>query len=1143
MAIANVLAAKRAGFTDEDIAQYLSEQSGADYQGAISQGFKPKDIINFLNKQDMSFGQAFMAGAKAEVGSELAGARQLVGGDVTEEEVLAENLARAAEEERGAATFLGRMAGGLINPSSAIPGTLLFKSVKGLIVGGSVGGGVSGFLRPIYTEEDMGRGASAVAGVALGAGLSGAIGGAAVGAKAISRRLGTKAAEVEPSMTAPKTVEEVQAELPKLTPAEENTLPVLLSKAPEADQKYVDNILSRYDAGDEIPYEVLSKVADDVEDPKLAALFRDISRPPDEVPAVAPEIKDLPFMTPQKADATPERAAAMEAGEQSAAKAMSDIELKAAKTGDYREYLKTSAVRFAEIRPEQFARMVAPDNPYKNANIKNLLSDALTDDDILTQVQGALAGRYKYEKQTGKTWQQTVENNLIPERIAVQAFSDRKVQELLGEDFDAAIIPAAQQAIADLKNAKELYRVAKEMGNDDAYAVISAMMTKANALLMSVEGNASNLGRALNFRKAFKKMVGGDLKNLRKSIGGTKEDIDAFYRGLDDIARMEADPVAKARMEAQYVKDTTDATVPKLADKVAEYVVNAYISGLSTIAVNAMSVAVKAPLAIIERALVSAIPGSGVSYKESVAMARGLFQGMAEGVNFAKAGWAKGSSLDDEGPTDYVKRAIGGLPTDPMWEQKLGKVVRVPTRASVATDEFSKAIFRRMQFNAMVERVAQEIPANKLGNETREQLADRLRQVNTGSLAWKRAISDINPSVADDIMEFSKNEVFQAKLGRLGNILMQARREYPQLVFILPFIKTPINIVKDALSYTPASLFMNRFKNRKNEAIARTMMGTALGLGVAQQIGEGNITGAYPKDAGERAKLEAARIPEYSFKLPGTNTWYSYARVEPLATLLGITTDGLNSVKEYYNKPEAEKKIQQLGVDMTLAITKNLTSKTFLEGVSGFLQAMHDPTRYGASYLNGFAGLVVPAAVAQFARIPDPYQRDVQSFGEAVQARLPVQIPGILRERENLPIKYDILGDPKKNPSYGVAGILGIANREEASTDVQREINRTGFKYSPPERKIRDVELSSLDYEQYSKLAGDRVNSSLNSLVQDPSFAAASEPVKAILLKRVAEKARKAATNQMFAYKMSTDPDFISEYRRLRLKKKGITEE
>jgi len=230
----------------------------------------------------------------------------------------------------------------------------------------------------------------------------------------------------------------------------------------------------------------------------------------------------IKFVDEATASATPINKAAIEGGsEVSVGKAMAEAEQIAFKTGDYRDYLKSSATRFASIRPEQFARMIDPANPFRSANVKVLVSKTEDDQEALQQVYGALGGRFNYERQTGKTFQQITEEGqrTVPESVAVEALLNKKVQEILPPEVLASAVNATRNAIDDLVSARELARIAKERGSDEGYAVLQAMMTKASSLLAAVEGNASNLGRALNYQKQLNKLI-AENRPLTPFLGG-----------------------------------------------------------------------------------------------------------------------------------------------------------------------------------------------------------------------------------------------------------------------------------------------------------------------------------------------------------------------------------------------------------------------------------------------------------------------------------------------------------------------------------------------------------------------------------------------------------------------------------------------
>ena len=602
---------------------------------------------------------------------------------------------------------------------------------------------------------------------------------------------------------------------------------------------------------------------------------------------------------------------------------------------------------------------------------------------------------------------------------------------------------------------------------------------------------------------------------MLKVADACKRAIDRYFQGLTQIEDMSG--LTRAQRTEMMTDLTANATTNSgWRDKVAEFVINSYVSALATPLVNVLSALVKAPLLVAERAIVGLIPGNTAKFNEALSMSRGFFEGMAEGISFAKAGWLEGMPLDTN-----IKQ------TDVM--------------AGVFVDEFAKAVFRRMQLNALAYRISRDVPEKDLLGRTRDEIYQELKSVKIGDAtkigntrAWKETLARFDPlyggDIANELTDFALVNTFQAQLGDLGNLMLKARRRVPELVFVAPFIKTPINIFKDALSYTPASFFMKQFKNRRSEAAARTMLGAGLGVLTAQAIMQDKITGSYPKDPGRRAAMVAAEMPEYSVKIG--DRWYSYARIEPLASVLGVFSDSFNSIIDYYAKPDAEKKVQELAVDGVLAITKNLTSKTFLEGITGILQAAHDPERYGGQWVNSFAGIVVPGAVAQFARGTDPVLRDVQDFGDALANRL----PGL---RTELPVKKDILGKDRVNPSYGL-GAFGIASFDAEHTALQNEIREVNFSYPDPSRKIRGVELNSTDYEKYAELSGQFVERALLQVTNNPGYNNYNKKQKQIILKQIAEKARRAATNITLSEKLKTDPEFYAEYVRIQRSKKGL---
>ena len=804
--------------------------------------------------------------------------------------------------------------------------------------------------------------------------------------------------------------------------------------------------------------------------------------------------------------------------------------------GDYRSFFTESPFRMADSPSFRVEQAFSADNPLREQNLAAYLKAGYKAEDpeqLLTRIAAANKAGIKAELDTTPID--------IPADSAVNFLLNRKVQEIGGRDLMQAYIPQLQRGVDMIQNIDELFLNGRAAGMTDAEiaAVFKKDFDEVKPILFSAIGNVSNIGRALQAAKAQKRVIGSTeeiIKGLSKNGGQELSDILALKDAVSMIKSAPGTSFDKNASIASLTKDMVKQ--PNWKDKFGEYVVNAYISGLATPAVNAASGIAKLGLLSAERIIQAATPGSKVTLREVIPAFRGMMDGVLEGAYFAKEGFLKGSPLDAAMPE--IKGAIGMQEGASKIEKTLGQVVRTPGRVGVGTDEFFKAIFRKMEFNAQAARLA---GTGKYGDP--DTVYNLLRNVNTKAADWRDnvlkapGLSNMSDAtrmqLIKDVGDFAKAATFQQDLGKFGQNVLRFRSQHPEMAWVVPFVKTPINIMKDALSYTPLGVFS---KNLPTDVkIARTAIGVGMATAVAQAIGSNTLTGSYPKDADKRNAMIAAGLPEYSIKLG--DTWYSYARVEPLATILGSSADGITAVRNYYSKNPLDRKIKDLTLDVVGGITKNIASKTFLEGISGVLQAIHDPARYGGSFINSFAGLVVPSFIAAPARSADPSMRVVTNFGEAVQNRLPNV--GQDFARQNLPAQSMIYGGERPNPSYGLAAFTGIQTSPATQNAVQQEAARVKLDFNLPSKSLKGVELSGNEQANYQAISSQHADQILATIIASPSYQAAPDSLKKVILEKGLSKARETATKIMFGAKIN-DPEFRAQYIHNKMKKKGIEE-
>jgi hypothetical protein len=325
---------------------------------------------------------------------------------------------------------------------------------------------------------------------------------------------------------------------------------------------------------------------------------------------------------------------------------------------------------------------------------------------------------------------------------------------------------------------------------------------------------------------------------------------------------------------------------------------------------------------------------------------------------------------------------------------------------------------------------------------------------------------------------------FTTRMGPVAGAINRALIRSKVGKLIVPFMRTPLNIVKSSLEYMPfgaigpetrALLLGKGDKTEVARARGRQIVGTGLGLLVMQAAAQGMMSGAGPDDPGERQLLYRTGWMPYSIKFG--DTWYRYNRFEPLGMLLGVAAD----VSEIAGAAD-QVELDALAGMVVTSFANNLGDKTFLRGISEFVQAYTDPERYGNRWLQSMSGTVIPTAVAQVAYAQDPFSREANTIIDAIRAR----IPG---EREKLAKRVDIAGENIRGPG----SVLGVSSNPLRPSETQRDplsetMLKLGVYKRRPSRTLRGVELSDQEYEEFSRYMGKVRQSQLLPMVQSPEF-------------------------------------------------------
>ncbi|QND25795.1 hypothetical protein HB773_04590 [Sinorhizobium meliloti] len=177
----------------------------------------------------------------------------------------------------------------------------------------------------------------------------------------------------------------------------------------------------------------------------------------------------------------------------------------------------------------------------------------------------------------------------------------------------------------------------------------------------------------------------------------------------------------------------------------------------------------------------------------------------------------------------------------------------------------------------------------------------------------ERAIDPATGQAVDQkALQEAQVTTFQQELlpGTAGATIQQARARHPILTFIVPFVKTPINVLRYSWKMTPGlNLLQKEFRDAVKgangaEAQAQAMGQMALGMtfmGLAASMAlNGKMTGAGPTDPELQKELRATGWQPYSYIFEGEDGSTKYipmGRLDPASMAMSMVADLVEALR------------------------------------------------------------------------------------------------------------------------------------------------------------------------------------------------------------------------------------------------------
>lgn len=448
-------------------------------------------------------------------------------------------------------------------------------------------------------------------------------------------------------------------------------------------------------------------------------------------------------------------------------------------------------------------------------------------------------------------------------------------------------------------------------------------------------------------------------------------------------------------------------------DSIYELWINMLLTNPVTHATNTLSNTLFMLEAIPERAIAGRIGQmaqffggqSGVAVGEAEAMLEGLRAGQRAAVLLAGKALKTGQQVFETGKVERAPAiAITGELAETWWGRGVnyfGTAARIPTRMLGTEDAYFKGVNYTMELYAQAHRRA-------------------LREGLTGAAYQTRKAEIIRdptafPEIDAAARQFALVQTFTNELGPAGQAIMRAADAIPMGRVIAPFIRTPTNLAVAAKQRTPglnmigtqfwSDVFVTGGAARdlalgKMAAGGLTLSLVAMyaGEGIETKFGRVRLTGGGPKDPASRKALLESGWQPYSLQVG--DTYYGLNRLDPLGMMIFLVVDYVEIAGQI---PQGER--EEFAMAMMLAFSKNMLSKTYMQGVSAFVEALEHPDQQVQSILKNFARSTVPAGVRAVERIKDPTLQETRTLLDQIRS-------GVPGWSETLPPRRNLFGEP-----------------------------------------------------------------------------------------------------------------------------------
>ena len=372
---------------------------------------------------------------------------------------------------------------------------------------------------------------------------------------------------------------------------------------------------------------------------------------------------------------------------------------------------------------------------------------------------------------------------------------------------------------------------------------------------------------------------------------------------------------------------------------------------------------------------------------------------------------------------------------------------------------------------------------------------------------------------------------------------------------LIPFAKTPANLTKAIVDYSPVGFVNTLLKGNKLsrslengqytpqlqhdfvQTLGKATAGTMLYvLGTA--LAKAGITSGESDDDKDTQNFlkNTLGISNYSIKIGNKSFTYDWA--QPLAAPLSITAN----IEGRKDKEQALGEAILSNLDTASSV---LLEQSFMQGIN---EVLNNNGKIVDGMLNQVLGLparAIPTLSKQIVDLTDSTQRTSFEYGKPVESAInaaKAKIPGL---SQTLAPVVDTMGREVqryggKNNLFNVflnPANVNTENISESAAEIYRVYKETGDKTIMPRvapyyinQKNEKITLNSKQKAEFQRISGEIINDNMKELIDNQVYENLNDTEKASMIKNIVDYSYNKARKDVLNIDMSSTYNKVNEF-------------